>query len=138
MPLEQHCTFAGNPNSTEGYAYIPLDLFSGIYKNPFLADERFSNINFGYKRMINLTTSVSIPKNYMVDVLPASQKIVNTEKDISINRQVEYNKDKNIVYCTIHVEFKNALYQVNLYPVLKKFYKKFFDLLKEPLVLKKK
>jgi len=138
MPLEQHGTFTGNPNSTEGYAYIPLDLFSGIYKNPFLADERFSNINFGYKRTINLLTSVSIPKNYLVDVLPASQKIVNTEKDISINRQVEYNKEKNIVYCTIQVEFKNALYQANSYPVLKKFYKKMFDLLKEPLVLKKK
>ena len=138
MPLEQHCKFSSNAAATDGYAYIPLDLFSGIQKNPFLASERFSNINFGFKRSIRIFNTISLPANYIIDVLPANQKIVNEAKDISISRQVSYDKENNRVSCALVIEFKNAVYDAGMYPVLQKFYKKMFELLKEPLLLKKK
>ena len=138
LSLEQHCAFTSTSNSGDGYLYIPLALFSGFDKNPFIADNRFSNINFGYRRNINVVSSISLSKNYIVDVLPKTIKVINDEKDIMVSRQVVNDKENNLLYCNILIEFKNGLYPVDAYTVLKEFYKKMFNLLKEPIVLKKK
>ncbi len=138
LPLEQYCHFSKRQASDNGYVYIPLDLFSGFDKNPFLADERFSNINFGYKRNISIVSSILLPKNYLVDVLPAATRIVNVEKDIVITRQADYDKPNNTIHSTVIIEFKNGLYTANAYPNMKALYKKVFSMLKEPVVLKKK
>ncbi len=34
-------------------------------------------------------------------------------------------------------EFKNSLYEADMYPVIKEMYQKIFDYLKEPVVLKR-
>ena len=138
IPLEQHCSFTLNASTDGNYNYIPTALFSGFNENPFLAEERFSNINFGYKRIFSVVTTIEYSKTYTVDALPKSLKLRTPDGDIIISRQMEQDKENALVFCTVIIEFKNSLYQADAYPLLKEMYKKLFAILNEPVVLKKK
>ncbi|MEP7142982.1 MAG: DUF3857 domain-containing protein [Ferruginibacter sp.] len=138
MPFEQHCKLSGRLNTTGEYSFLPLNLFTGFDTNPFLSDNRFSNINFGYRRSINLNTSIQLPANYVIDEMPKSVKLTTPDKDIIFIRQVDYDKENNSIRCIMWFEFKKSLYEADLYPMIKEVYQKIFDYLKEPVVLKKK
>ncbi len=138
LALEQKGKISGGLNSTGGYSFLPLNLFTGFDGNPFLSDNRFSNINFGYRRNVQLNMSVQLPSNYQVDEIPKSVKLSNPDKDIIFIRQVEYDKESNRLICMMLFEFKKSLYEADTYPILKEVYKRIFDYLKEPVVLKKK
>jgi hypothetical protein len=138
LPIEQKFKFSTSLSASGDYLFIPLNLFLGFDKNPFVANNRFSNVNFGYKRMINAYTSVSLPKNYTLDGLPKPVKMTTPDNDIVFSRNTEYDKENNTVTCTFLFDFRKSLYTVDEYPVLQEVYKKIFEFLKEPLVLKKK
>lgn len=134
----QECKVSGQLNTTGEYSFLPLNLFTGFNSNPFLSDNRFSNINFGYRRAINLNVTVQLPKNYVVDEIPKSLKLTNPDNDITFIRQLVYNKENNSVQCMLKFEFLKSLYETDTYPMVKEMYQKLFDYLKEPVVLKKK
>jgi hypothetical protein len=138
LQLEQKIKFEIQLPETGDYLYLPLNIFSGFEKNPFISDNRFSNINFGYKRRFNVNQTFKMPEGYSVDALPKNIKMVTPDKDIIFNRSVEYNKETNSVICMYYIDFKKSLYEVDEYEVLKEVYKRMFDFLKEPVVLKKK
>ncbi len=138
LALIQEITFSSTLNNSGDYKYIPLNFFSGFKSNPFLSDNRFSTINFGFRKMINLAISIDLPANYAVDNLPKSLKMVTPDKDISFIRQVVHDQANNRISCRMELEFKNSFYPAEDYPVLKEVYKRLFEYLKEPVLLKKK
>lgn len=138
LPFEQQCKISGSLTSTGEYGLLPLNLFTGFDHNPFLSDNRFSNINFGYKRKVNLIISVQLPPNFLIDEMPKSVKLTDPDRDILFLRQLEFDKANNSIRCMMQFEFKNSLYEADSYPVLKEVYRKMFDYLKEPVVLKRK
>jgi hypothetical protein len=137
LPIEEKFKFAANLPNTGDYIYVPLNLFFGFEKNPFTNDNRFSDVNFGYKRKISTYAAVNLPAGFNMDELPKPIKMVTPKKDIEFNRSVTYDKESNAVTCMFVIDFKKSLYTVDEYPVLQEVYKKMFEFLKEPLVLKK-
>jgi len=138
LPLKQHAKFSTNLNTTEDFSFLPLNIFTGFEVNPFLSEQRFSNINFGYGRTISLNIFLQLTSNYMIDDLPKSIMITNPERDITFARQITYSKVDNSISCTMLFDFKKSLYEADMYPVLKEMYQNIFKYLAEPLVLKKK
>jgi hypothetical protein len=138
LRLEQHCKLSGSLNNTGEYYLLPLNLFTGFDYNPFLSDNRFSNINFGYRRTVNLNVSIQLPPGYTVDELPRSVKLTDPDKDIIYIRQVDHDKSDNIIRCMMLFSFKKSLYEADRYPVVKAMYQRIFGYLKEPLLLKRK
>jgi hypothetical protein len=138
LPAEQKFKFNITLNSTGNYLLIPLNLFSGFEKNPFVTADRFSNVNFGYKRTIGAYASIKLPANYDVDALPKPVKMTTPDNDIVFTRSVVLDKESNILTCTYDIDFKKSLYTVDEYPILYEVYKKLFEFLNEPVVLKKK
>jgi hypothetical protein len=138
LMLEQKGHLSGNLNTAGDFIFLPLNLFTGFNKNPFLGDTRFSNINFGYKRVINLNTTIQLPAVYTADEIPKSVRISNPGKDIVFIRQIEYDKQSNYLRCMVLLEFKKSIYDNYMYPVVKEMYEKMLGYLKEPIVLKKK
>jgi hypothetical protein len=133
----QTCDFTSKLGTTGDYSFIPLNLFSGFTQNPFVRNERFSNVNFGYKRFVNVITEITLPKEFMVEGLPKSIQLTNPEKDIMMSRTIEYNKEEQKISAIIRIEFSKSLYMAEDYPVLQAFYKKMFEYLDEPVLLKK-
>lgn len=138
LALEQHCKISGRLNTTGEYSFLPLNLFTGFDFNPFLSDNRFSNINFGYRRSIQLNFTIQLPPNYVVDETPKSLKLSDPDKDILFMRHVMFDKETNFIRCMMQFEFKKSLYETDMYPIIKEVYQKIFGYLKEPVVLKKK
>ena len=137
MPLEQVGQLTGSLNRTGDYLFLPLNIFTGFDSNPFLSDNRFSNINFGFTRYVNLNMSVKLPEGFVVDELPKSVRLTNPDQDIVFARQVEYRKQDGVIQCLLSFQFKESLYEWELYPMVKEMYKKMFDYLKEPVILKR-
>lgn len=138
LELIQECNFNMDLRGTGGYRYIPLDLFSGFAGNPFISNTRFSNVNFGYRRNINLHCEIKLPSAFSVDEVPKDIILKTPEGDVVFKRIINVNKEDRYIVSNIEVDFKKSLYSTDEYPVLKAFYKKMFDLFKEPLLLKTK
>ncbi|MBL0145485.1 MAG: DUF3857 domain-containing protein [Chitinophagaceae bacterium] len=138
LPLEQKFKFTTTLSGNGNYLTIPLNLFSGFENNPFINDNRFSNINFGYKRTINTYTSISLPKNFILDELPKPVRMTTPDNDILFTRTISYDKETNTITCLLLIDFKKSLYSAEDYPILQEIYKRMFEYLKEPVVLKKK
>ena len=67
LPAEQNFKFSTNLSASGEYLFVPLNIFSGFEKNPFTNDNRFSNVNFGYKRIISTYAVIALPQNYTID-----------------------------------------------------------------------
>lgn len=139
LGLEQGLKFSGNLKASSGeYYFLPLNHFIGFQKNPFISQERFSDVNFGYQRKINTYCNIQLPAAFVLDELPKAVRMVTPDKDITFTRNTEYNKEENSVTVIYTFDFTKSTYTVSEYDVLQQVYKKMFDFLKEPLVLKKK
>lgn len=138
LPGEETIKFSMQLSASGDYMHVPLNNFFGFKKNPFITNTRFSDINFGYKRKINTNYTITLPAGYIIEALPKSFTMITPDKDISFSRSVEYSKEDHSVMCSFFIEFKKSLYTYDEYETLYQMYKKIFDFLKEPVVLKKK
>jgi hypothetical protein len=138
LSLEQECKISGALNVAGEFSFVPLNFFTGFDTNPFLSENRFSNINFGYKRKIMMNLVVQLPPNYTVDEVPKLVKLTNEDKDIFFERSVEYNKTKNSVNAIVQIDFRKSLYETEMYSAIQQIYQRIAQSLKESLVIKKK
>ncbi len=138
LPFYQHIRFKAQATATGDYIFVPINLFSGFETNPFLAANRFSDMNFGFKQNISFSTYIDVPEGYVSDALPKSLQLVNADKTVIFIRELFDDAANRKVLARIRIEFKKSLYSVDEYGELKEFYKKMFDMLNEQIVLKKK
>lgn len=136
LPLEQKIQFTLPLRNSGGYSYFSLNLFSGLGINPFTADERKSDIDFGYKQEYTLYGSYTLPNTHVFEASSGNFQIMMPDTSIicSINRQA----DDNLLRVRISVQFKQSYYLAANYPALQDFYKKMFAKLGEPIVVRKK
>lgn len=125
-------------NNSNEYYFLPSNLFTNLSENPFLSENRFSNINFGYNQFIQLTFHIKVDSSFTIDALPKSIKLSNADRDIIFTRTVTKEKDQNELRLLATFEIDKNLYPVGQYDIIREFYKKLFDLLNEQIVLKKK
>jgi hypothetical protein len=137
LPLEQAFELSGNLD-TGRISYLTLNYFAGFNTNPFQTENRFSDINFGYKRFTRLDIQVQLPPGSGIDEMPGSVRVSNSEKDILFTRQLAYDKATNTIQGTVILEFKKSMYDKEMYPVIKEIYQKIFAYLKEEAVIKRK
>jgi len=136
MPLAQSFDFKTSIQSTGDYSFLTFNMFTGFQNNPFIVNDRFSNINFGYKRTINLTYLVNLPPNYTVDALPKNIKLVNPGNTVTLTRQ--FFLEKSQLVAKIKVDIDKTLFNVGEYGEIRDFFKQMVTLMNEQVVLKKK
>ena len=136
LPLEQNFTFSVSVKKSGEYEYFPLNLFQGLDQNPFIADERHTDIDFGYEQSFTLVGKVYIPTGCEFEGLPKDIELIMPDTSIVLNRAMQ--ADSSSVDFTITIDFLKPVYAVTDYPSLKEFYKKLYDVLNEHVVIKKK
>ncbi|MBC7904819.1 MAG: hypothetical protein H7Y27_15440, partial [Gemmatimonadaceae bacterium] len=134
--LRHDFNFATQVAATGDYIMLPTNLFTTLSKNPFPANTRFADINFGFRQHIFLTLDYAIPDGYSIDVLPKSVRLVTPDRSIDIIRTIK-QEGKEKVSCSVEVRWNKSFYHVDEYPEVKAFYKKMFELLGDQIVLKK-
>ncbi|HUZ57586.1 MAG TPA: DUF3857 domain-containing protein [Hanamia sp.] len=135
-PLTQKFEFSMPVNSSGDYEYFTINLFQGLDKNPFIANQRYTDIEFNYKQSFSITGTIFIPDNYQFDALPKNIKMIMPDTSIILTRLLQANS--NSVEYRITLDFGKSYYQAKDYPLLQEFYKKLFSILNEQIVIKKK
>jgi hypothetical protein len=135
LPLEHTFEFEGPIEENGDYLSYNLNLFTSLEKNPFLAEERHSDVFFGYGQKYTLRGSLTIPEGFVFEEPPKDLKMVMPDRSIEMVRILEIN-GQNLRY-SITVEFKKPYYPAERYEEFREFYKKMYSLLNEQVVMKK-
>lgn len=135
LALVQKLQFSMPVNSSGNYKYFSVNLFTGLEKNPFVADNRFSDVFFGANQSYNLVSNITIPNGYVFEGLPKSIRMIMPDTSISITRRIAAEKNQLSVRVTL--EFRKPVFSVEEYPDFKEFYKKLFDILNEQIAIRK-
>ncbi len=136
LPLQQNVTFSLPVNSSGDYQYFTLNLFLGLEKNPFIADERRTDVDFNFRQSYTLVGKFFIPDNYEFDDLPKNMRMSMPDSSIELTRMLQ--KDASAIDVRVTLKFNRSYYAAEDYDLLQEFYKKLFTTLNEQIVIKKK
>lgn len=136
MPLVQKISFSQELSGSGDYKYFNVNLFSGLEKNPFIEDNRFSDVFFGYNQRIGILANIGLPENYQFEELPKNIRMIMPDTGIVFTRFT--GVEDNRLSVRVILDFKKPVYSVEEYPEFQEFYKKLFDLLNEQFVVRKK
>jgi hypothetical protein len=118
------------------YYLVNYNLFTGFEKNPFVADYRFTDIDFGTKYTYLLDGSFTVPDQMVVDALPKNMTLRTDDSMMLTSR--ELTKAGNTIEVKIKVVINKSRYDADDYLAVKSFFGKMVDMLSEPIVLKAK
>ncbi len=136
LPLTENIYFQSAGSSTAGYKYFSVNLFTGLEKNPFLAEERATDIFYSANQQYEINGIIFIPDGYTIEELPKSVRMIMPDTSIVFIRQSNYND--GILNIGYQLSFKRPFYSKDEYPQFREFYKKLFNLLNEQFVFRKK
>jgi Domain of Unknown Function with PDB structure (DUF3857) len=136
LPLEQKLQFASTLNSSGDYSYFSINMFTGLEKNPFVAERRFTDVEFGCNQSYTVVGSITIEDGFEFQDLPKNMSMIMPDTSIIVNRMMQV--DGNILSIRLTVDFLRPTYFANEYADFREFYKKMFAVLNEQIVVKKK
>jgi len=136
LPIMQSFNFSMPTASSSDYHYFSVNLFSGLEKNPFIADQRQTDVFYGVSQDYTIDCVITLPDGYMIDALPKNVRMITPDTAIVFSRRADYQD--GILSVLIRLEFKAPMYAMTDYDIFKEFYKKLFDFLNDKFVYKKK
>ena len=136
LPLKQVLDFSSQLNNSGQYTFLTPNLFLGLEKNPFVAEHRFTDVDFGYRQSYMIVGSVEVPDGYTFETLPKNVRMIMQDTSIVLERLMQ--ADDNRLSYRISLEFKRPVYFTDEYDDFREFYKKLFATLNEQVVIKKK
>jgi len=136
LPMVETFEFSTPVSTSNEYHYFSGNFFAGLEKNPFIADERATDIFFGVRQSFSINNHIFLPDGYQMDELPANLKMITPDTSVSFSRMASYAD--GAVSINYQLEYRDPVYPVGNYPDFKEFYKKMFGLLNEKFVYKKK
>lgn len=136
LPLIQDVNFDLDlAGSDDNYIYFNPNLFTSLHKNPFLNENRHTDIDFGYLDNLAINGMYKLPTGYKVDALPKSVSMTMPDNSIVFRRMVAEQDGTIAVRYTI--TYKKSIYFKENYPDFHEFFKKMYEMLNEQIVLKK-
>ncbi len=136
LPLSQSMDFSlASTGSDDNYIYVKPALIGGFSSNPFLNENRYTDIDFKYKDNFNISVIFKIPAGYKVDALPKSASMAMSDKSLFFKRLAAQQDDQVVVRYTI--DYRKSIFFKEDYTELHEFFKKMTEMLNEQIVLKK-
>ncbi|OOQ60199.1 DUF3857 domain-containing protein [Mucilaginibacter pedocola] len=121
--------------SDSSYTFINPNLFTGLGKNPFSSDTRLTDIDLIYRNTYSINGRYKVPAGYKIEALPKSTTLALENKGITLRRSA--GELDGVVIINYTIAFNKTKYSRDDYPELHRFYKTMYELLNEPIVLKK-
>jgi hypothetical protein len=135
MALEQQFNFSTPPIASGDYKLVNLNLFTGIAKNPFISDIRFTNIDFGCLQSHTVLENIALPASLKIETLPKNLRMIMPDTSITFMRYMEV-KD-NELRVKYEINFTRPVFTADEYEYVKEFYKKMASIMNEQIVLRK-
>lgn len=136
LPLEQTFKFEVPVEQNGDYLSFNVNLFAGLDENEFLAEERYSDVFFGFGQRYTLRGSLNLPEGYQFEELPKSMKMVMPDKSVEMTRM--FQSGGQVVRYSIDIIIREPFYSPDSYDEFREFMKKMYSLLNEQVVIRKK
>lgn len=136
LPLLQKFKFIRPVGNSGEYNFFHVNLFTGLEKNPFLIEERFSDVFFGRNQSYMINASISLPQGYVFEETPKNIRMITPDSSLYFTRISR--AEENELSVRITLDFKKPFYSTEEYPNFKEFYKMLFEMLNDQFVFKKK
>lgn len=137
LSLKQVIRFNKPAENSGEYYFLQTNIFTGFKSNPFISQNRSSNINFGFNQDVMANVRMHWPEDYQPDDIPKSIHIANSDKSMMFVRDVFTDIPNRVLLTRYRFKMK-SFHEAGEYPELKAFYTKMYELLKEPVVIRKK
>ena len=134
--LVQEFNFRRETSPEGGFILLNWNLFTGLSRNLFKSETRFTNVNFGYPFDITLEATIQLPPGAVIDEIPKEKTIEKGTAEILVTRSFSVNGDQLLI--RMHFVQTETLYQSNYYSGLRQFYVKMVEMLNEPLTIRVK
>lgn len=135
LPFGQRFRFFIPPTASGDYKLINLNLFSGIAKNPFNSDIRFTNIDYGCLQSHTVIENITLPASMKIENLPKNVRLIMPDTSITLSRYVQVQE--NILHVKYAITTTRSVFTADEYEYVKNFYKKMAEIMNEQVVLKK-
>jgi len=136
LPLLQTIKFTAPTASSGNYRYFSINYFAGLNKNPFIDEERKTDVFFGVNQKYHISGNIFLPDGYQMEGLPKNVKMITSDTSVVFRRQSTYSD--GFLMIDISLELKKPYYSAEEYLELREFYKKLTELLDEKYVYLKK
>lgn len=138
LSLDQLVNFNLELEKTGDYILLTPNIFGGIEKNPFIAENRYTEINFGCKKLVTFSESFEVGDGILIDALPKSTALRTADTGLLVSRVTDQSPDGKRIMVKLRFEINKTLYAPAEYDAVKEFFKKMYAVLNDPIVLKKK
>jgi hypothetical protein len=136
LPLVQDVNFNLDLTGTDdNYIYFNPNLFTSLHSNPFLSENRHTDIDFGCLDNLAISGVYKIPAGFKIDALPKSISMTMPDHSITFRRIVGEQDGSIAVRYTI--SYQKSIYFKENYPDFHEFFKRMYEMLNEQIVLKK-
>lgn len=135
-PLFESVEFTYEPNEANGFYFINPQILTEKNKNPFLAEKRNTDIDFGCNQLFILTMQIRFPDSYVIEHLP--KNVIVRAPDSSFFYKINYVASTKEVSISQLFEVKRAIYNKEEYKGIQDFFKHMYALMAEEIILKKK
>jgi hypothetical protein len=135
LPAVQRFTFNIPPVTSGDYKLINLNLFSGITKNPFISDIRFTNIDYGSLQSYTVVENIELPASMKIENQPKNIRLIMPDTSIALTRIVQVQDNK--LFVKYHIVTSRSVFTADEYEYVRSFYKKMAEIMNEQIVLKK-
>ena len=136
LPLVQTIKFNQALNNTGDYSYFSSNILSGLETNPFVANQRNTDVFFGTNQSYTIVGNFTLADGYEFDALPKNVKMIMPDTSIVLSRIAQVSG--GTLMTRIQVDFKKPFYSAAEYDDLQEFYKRLFELINEQYVVRKK
>lgn len=136
LPLDVYVNYTGAAQKSGNYLLLPYDLFLGFDKNPFTAEKRQTNINFGFLQDFQINGYINLNDGYTLESMPKSITMRLGDNSIIFKRIFQKTADKQLAF-QLSIKYLRPEYSTIEYPDIKAYYQKMYELLAEKIVLKK-
>ncbi len=135
LPAVQQFEFSIPPTASGDYKLINLNLFSGIAKNPFISNIRFTNIDYGCLQSYTIIENIELPASLKVENLPRNVRMIMPDTSINLSRILQVKE--NILQVKYTITTTRSVFTADEYEYVKDFYKKMAGIMNEQVVLRK-
>lgn len=105
-PFTESFDFKKPIDEAGDYWVLPMNIFSGLNENPFIAEKRLSEVDFGYKKTVILNYVINLPATKSAGELLKNVQLVNSDKSLTFSRTVSYFE--NTHQLTIRIKIRTA------------------------------
>jgi hypothetical protein len=136
LPLVQQVNFSLDlAGSDDNYIYLNPNILSSLKINPFVRENRLTNVDFGYQKVYSIVGVYKLPAGYKIESAPKNGAIIMPDETMVFKRSV-VEQDGSVMVRYV-INYKNAIYAKENYADFHGFHKKMNEMLNEQIILKK-